>query len=118
MRPSAKLPSEQLKMNIEDGKKSDNDAMKVQEQVEDADHVVDPGNCSSVKSSVPNTVNNEFECECLHEAVRHLNSHPIRQSTAGQMPGNRKSSDGEPETRCLQDKVWAIWFDVTIWVCD
>jgi uncharacterized protein YdeI (YjbR/CyaY-like superfamily) len=77
--PSAQLTSEQLKEIIEDEKMTDQGAREVQEQVEDGDEVLDPENTRSVLSTVVNSCNNEFEHECLDEALRLLNVHPISQ---------------------------------------
>jgi len=87
--PSTQLTSEQLKEIIEDEKKTDQAAREVQEQVEDGEVVLDPDNASAVLSTVLNTINNEFEHECLDEAVKLLNVHPIRQSTDDRVPGHK-----------------------------
>jgi uncharacterized protein YdeI (YjbR/CyaY-like superfamily) len=79
MSPTAQLTSEQLKEIIEDEKETDQGAREVQEQVEDGEKVLNPDNTRSVLSTDPNTINNEFEHECLDEAVRVLNVHLIRQ---------------------------------------
>ena len=118
MSPSAQLTSEQLKEIIEDEKKTDQSAREVQEQVEDGEEVLDPDNTSSVLSTVLNTINNEFEHECLDEAVRLLNAHPIRQSTDDRVPGHKYSIPGLPGTKFLAHQVWAIWFIVRRWVWD
>jgi len=78
MSPSAQLTSEQLEEIIEYEKKTDKGAKAVQEQV-DGDEDLDPENTSSVLNTVLSTINNDFEHECLDEAVRLLNAHPIRQ---------------------------------------
>ena len=77
---SAQLTSEQLKEIIDDEKNTDKSAREVQEQVEDGEEALDPENTSAVLNTVLNTINNEFEHECLDDAVRLLNDHPIRQS--------------------------------------
>ena len=77
MSPSAQLTSEQLKEIIDDEMKTDQGAREVQEQVEDGEEDLDPENTSSVLITVLNTINNEFEHECLDEVVRLLNAHPI-----------------------------------------
>ena len=118
MSPSAPLTLEQLKEIIEDEKKADQSAREVQEQVEDGEEVLDPDNTSSVLSTVLNTINNEFEHECLNEAVRLLNAHPIRQSTDDRVPGHKYSIPGLPGTKFLAHQVWAIWFIVRRWVWD
>jgi len=80
MSPSAQLTLEQPKEIIEDEIKTDQGAREVQEQVENGEEVLDPENTSSVSSTVLKSINNEFEYECLDEAVRLLNTHPICQS--------------------------------------
>jgi len=112
MSPSAQLSSEQLKEIIEDKKKTNQGAREVQEQVEDGEEVLDPDNTSSVLSTVLNTINNEFEHECLDEAVRLLNVYSIRQSTDDRVPGHKYSIPGLPGTKFLAHQVWAIWFIV------
>jgi len=89
MSPSAQLTSEQLKEIIEDEKKPDQGSREVQEEVEDGEEVLDPDTTSSVLSTVLNTINNEFEHECLDEAVRLLNAHPIHQTTDDRVPGQK-----------------------------
>jgi len=79
MSPSAQLTSEQLKVIIEDEKKTDQGARVVQVQV-DGEEDLHPENTSSVFNTVFNTINNEFQHECLEEVVRLLNAHPIHQS--------------------------------------
>ena len=64
------------------------------------------------------TINNKFEHECLDEAVRLLNAHPIRQSPDYRVPGHKYSIPGLPGTKCLACQVWAIWFIVRRWVWD
>jgi len=118
MSPSAQLTYEQLKENIEDEKKTDQRAREVQEQVEDCETVLDPDNTSSVLSTVLNTINNEFEHECLDEVVRLLNVHPICQSTDDRVPGHKYSIPGVPGTKFVAHQVWAIWFIVRRWVWD
>jgi len=98
--------------------KTDQGAREVQEQVEDGEEVLDPDNTSSVLSTVFNTINNEFEHECLDEAVRLLNAYPIRQSADDRVPGHKYSTPGMPGTKFLAHQVWAIWFIVTRWVWD
>jgi len=87
-------------------------------QVEDGEEVVDPENTRLVLSTVLNTINNEFEHECLDEAVRLLNIHPICQSTDDCVPGHKYSIPGLPETMFLAHQVWAIWFIVRRLVSD
>jgi len=118
MSPSAQLTSEQLKEIIEDEKKTDQGSREVQEQVEDDEEVLDPDNTSSVLSTVLNTINNEFEHECLDETVRLLNAHLIPQSTDDRVPGHKYSIPGLPGTQLLPHQVWAIWFIARRWVWD
>jgi hypothetical protein len=113
---SAQLTSEQLKEIIEDEKNTDKSAREVQEQVEDGEEVLDPENTSAVLNTVLNTINNEFEHECLDEAVRLLNARPIRQSPDDRVPGRKYSIPGLPGTKFLAHQVWAIWFIVRRWV--
>jgi hypothetical protein len=84
--------------------------------VEDGEEVLDPENTWSVLSSVLNSINNEFEHDCLDEAVRLLNVNPIRQSADDRVPGHKYSIPGLPGTKFLADQVWAIWFIVKRWV--
>jgi hypothetical protein len=86
--------------------------------VEDGKVVLDLDNTSSVLSTVLNTINNKFEHECLDEAVRLLNLHPIRQSTDDRVPGHKCSIPGLTGTKSLAHQVWAIWFIVRRWVWD
>jgi SNF2 family DNA or RNA helicase len=116
--PSAQLTSEQLNEIIEDEKNTNKDAWEVQEQVEDGKEVLDPANTSSVLNTVLSTINNEFELECLDEAVRLLNAHSIGQSTDDRVPGHKYSIPGLPGTKFLVHQVWAIWFIVRRWVWD
>jgi len=118
MSPSPQLTSEQLKEIIEDEKNTDKGAREVQEQVEDGEVVLDPANTSSVLNTVLSTINNEFEHECLDEAVRLLNANPLRQSTDDWAPGHKYSIPGLPGTKFLAHQVWAIWFIVRRWVRD
>jgi hypothetical protein len=91
MSPSAQLTSEHLKEIIEDEKNTEKGARKVQKQVENGEEVLDPANTSSVLNMVSSTLNNEFEHECLDEAVKLLFAHPIRQSTDDRVPGYQYS---------------------------
>ena len=115
MSPSAQQTSEQLKEIIEDKKKTKQGAREVQEQV-DCEEVLDPDNTSSVLSTVLNTMNNQFEHECLEEAVRLLNAHLIHQSTDDHVPGHKYSIPGLPRTKYMAHQVCAIWFIVWRWV--
>jgi len=84
--------------------------------VEDGEEVLDPANTSSVLNTVLNAINNEFEHECLDEAVRLLNAHPIHQSTDDRVPGHQNSIPGLLGTRFLPLQVWAIQCIVRRWV--
>jgi len=118
MSPSAQLTSEQLKEIIEDEKTADQSAREVQEQVQDGEEVLDPDNTSSILSAVLNTINNEFEHECLDEVVRLLNALQIRQSTYDRVPGHKYSIPGLPGIKFLAHQMWAIWFIMRRWVWD
>ena len=67
---SAQLTSKQLKEIIEDKRNMDKSAREVQERAEDGEEVLDPENTSSVLNTVLNTINKEFEQECLDDVVR------------------------------------------------
>jgi hypothetical protein len=69
-------------------------------------------------NTVLNTINNEFDHQCLDEAVRLLNAHPIGQSTEDHLPGHQYLILGLPVTKFLVDQDWAIWFIVRRWVSD
>jgi hypothetical protein len=84
--------------------------------VEDGEEVLDPDSASSELSTVLNTINNEFEHECLDQEVRLPNVHPIRQSTDDRVPGHMYSIPGLPGTKFLPHTVSAIWFIVRRWV--
>jgi hypothetical protein len=73
--------------------------------VEDGEEVLDPDNTSSVLITVLNTVNNECEHECLDEAVRLLNAHPIHQSIDDCVPSHKYSIPGLPGTKFLVHQV-------------
>jgi len=77
MSPSAQLIMEQLKEIIEDEMKTKQASREVQGQVEDGEAVLNPDYTCPVLSTFLNTINNEFEHECLDEAVRLLNAHLI-----------------------------------------
>jgi len=117
MSPSAQLTSEQQKTIIEAEKKTEQGATKVQAQVDGEDDL-DPENTSSVLNTVLNKINNEFEHECLEEAVRLLNAHLTCQSIDDHLPGHKYSIPGLAGTKFLVHQVWAIWFIVTRWVWD
>jgi len=118
MSQSAQLTSEQLKVIIEDEINADKVARKDWEQVEDGEEVLNRENTSSVLNTVIIIVNNYFECKCLHEVVRLLNAHPIRQSSDDRVPGQMYSIPGLPGMKFLAHQVWAIWFIVRRWVWD
>jgi hypothetical protein len=107
MSPSAQLTSEHLKEIIEDEQKTDQGAREIQEQV-DGKEDLHPENTGSVLNTVLITINNESEHECLDEAVRVLNAHPIRQSIDDRVPGHKYSIPGLPGTKFLVHQVWAI----------
>jgi len=109
MSPSAPRTCDQLKEIIEDKMKTDQGATEVQQQV-DGEEVLDRDNTSSVLNTALNTIFNQFEYECLDEAVRLLNVHPIRQSTDDCIPGYKHLTRGLPGTKFLVHQVWAIWF--------
>ena len=113
---SAQLTSKQLKEIIEDENNTDKSARDVQGQVENGEEILDPENPSLVLNTVPNTINNEFEHECLDEAVRLLNAHSIRQSPDNSVPGRKYSIPGLPGTKIFGPQVWSIWFIVRRWV--
>ena len=89
MSPSAQLTSEQPQEIIEDKTTTDKCDREGKEEVEDCEEVPNPAYTSSVLSTDLNTINNTFEHECLDEAVRLLNAHPIRQSTDDHVPGHK-----------------------------
>ena len=118
MSPSAQLTSKQLKELIEDEQNTDKRAREVQEQVEDGEEVLNPANTNSVFDTVLSTINNKFEHECLEEAVRLLNAHPICQSSDDHVPGHKYSIPSLPGTKFLAHQVWALRFIVRRWVWD
>ena len=79
---------------IEDEKTREKGGREVPEQVEDGEDVLDPANTSSVLNAVLSPIYNECEHECLDEAVRMLNAHPIRQSTDDRVPRQKYSIPG------------------------
>jgi hypothetical protein len=109
---SAQLTSEQLEEITEDYKNTDKSAMVVQEQVEESEEILDPENTSSVPNMVLNTFHNEFEHECVEEAVRLLHARRIRQSPDDSVSACKYSIPGLPGTKFLAHQVWAIWFIV------
>jgi len=118
MSPFAQHTSKQLKDNIEYEKNTDKGAREAQEQVEDGEKVLDPATTSSELDTVLNNINNELETECLVEAVRLLNSHPIGQLTDDWVPGHMYSIPGLPGTKSLVQPVLAIWFVRRRWIWD
>jgi len=117
MSPSAQHTLQQLKGIIEDEKNTDQGAWELQDQV-DGEEDLDPDNTSSVLSTVHNTINKDFEHECLDQAVRLLNAHPIHQLTDDHVPAHKYSIPGLPGTKFLVHQVQAIWFIVRMWVWD
>jgi len=118
MSSSAQLTLEQLKVIIEDEKDTDTGAREVQEEVEDGEEVLDPENTSSELNTVLSAINNQFQHECLDQAVRLLNFHPICESTDNGVPAHKYSISGLPGTKFLAHQVCAIWFIVRRWVWD
>jgi hypothetical protein len=108
--------SKQLKEIIDDKNNMDQRAREVQEYVEDGKEVLNPENTSSVLNPVLNTITNEFEHECLNEAVRLPNAGRIPQSPDVCVPGCMYSIPGQCGTKCLVHQVWAIWFVMARWV--
>ena len=98
--------------------KTDQGARDVQEQVEDGEELLDPDNTSSVLSTVLNTINNEFEHECLDEAFRLLNANSILQSPDDHVPGHKYSIPGLPGTEFLAHQAWAMRLIMRRWVWD
>jgi hypothetical protein len=84
--------------------------------MEDGEEVIDPENTSAVLNMVLNTINKDFEHECLDEAVSLLKANPICQSPGDRVPGRKDSIPGLPGTKCFAHQVWAIWFIVRRWV--
>jgi hypothetical protein len=84
----------------------------------DGEEDLNPDNTSSVLITVLITIINKCEHECLDEAVRLLNAHPIRQSTDDRVPWQKYSITGLPGTKFLAHKVCVMWFIVRRWVSD
>jgi len=99
MSQSVQHTSEQLKEIILDEMNADQGAREVREQV-DGTEVLEPHHTISVFRTVLNTINNEFEYECLDETVRLLNAHAIHQSIDC-VPGHKYSIPRLPTTRFL-----------------
>ena len=77
-----------MKVIIEDELKTDQGATEVLQKV-DGKKILDPDNTVSELSTVFNTINNQFEHECLNEVVRLLNVHPFCHSTDNCVPGHK-----------------------------
>jgi len=88
MSASAQLTSAQLKEIMEDKIKTDQGARQVQEQV-DGEEDLNPENTSSIRNTVLNTIDNEFEHKCLEEVIRLLNARPICQLIDDHVPGHK-----------------------------
>jgi len=109
---SAQFTSEQLKVIIEDEMNTDKGASEDQKQVEDGEVVLNPENKSSVLNTVLNTINNQFEHQCLDETLRQLNVHCIYPSADDHVPIHKYSIPGLHGNRFLEQQVSAIWFNV------
>jgi len=59
---------------IQHTKQTGKSARENEEHVEDGEENLNPDNGSSVLTTGLMTINNVFECECLHEEVRLLNT--------------------------------------------
>jgi len=118
MSPYAQHTLELLKEINEYQQTTDKGAGEIQEPLEDGEEVLDPDNTSSGFNSVLNTFNNEFEHECLEDAVSLLHACHIRQSIADQVPGNKYSIPTLPRTKFLAHQVRAIWFNIRRWLWD
>jgi hypothetical protein len=101
---------------MENEKNTDKSAREVLEQVEHGEEVLNPENSSSVLNMVVNSINNEFDHECLNEAFRLLNLRPIRQSPDDRVSGGKYPIPALPGTKFLALQVWAIWFSIRTWV--
>ena len=117
MSPSAQRTLEQLTEIIEDAMKSDKGVRESQKKL-NSEEVLDPDNTSLVLSTVLNTINNKFEHECLDEAARLLNAHPICQSRDDGNWDHKYTIPGQSGTKFLAHLVWDIWFNVRRWVWD
>jgi hypothetical protein len=67
---------------------SDKCTREGQNQV-NGEEALNPDNTSSVLNTVLNTINNEFEQECLDEPETLLNADAIHQSTDDLVPGHK-----------------------------
>jgi len=102
MSPAAPLGWEQLKEIIEDEKKTDKGAQDVQEQLEKGEVVFNLDNSSLVVNCALDPMNKEFEQHSLDESVRLRNTHPIRQSKADRLCGEKCQFQASPESSfCL-----------------
>jgi hypothetical protein len=113
---SDQLTSERWNEIIVNKMKTDTGAKEILKQVEDGEEVLDLEITSSALNTILNTINNEFEHRCFHEAVRLLNTHSIRQSTDDRVPGHEYLIAGLHRARILPHQVSAIWFNVRRWV--
>jgi hypothetical protein len=86
--------------------------------VEDGEEVLDRENTGSLLNLVVNTINNEFEHECIEEAVRLLNARPIRLSPYDRIGGCQYSVPGLFGSKFLAQQIWAIRFVMRRWVWD
>jgi hypothetical protein len=84
----------------------------------DGKAVFDPDYTRSVLRTVLNTMNNEFDHQCLEDAVRLLNAHPICRSTDDNVPDHKDSTRGLPRTKFLVHHVRATWLIRRRWVSD
>lgn len=100
MRPSAQLILEQLEEIIEDLKNTDKGAREIDKQVADGEEVLNLENISSVLSTLFNTMNKEFEHECLDAAVRLLNAFQFTNQQTTVFQTTRIQSQACPE-RCF-----------------
>lgn len=115
---SVKLTSKQLKVNIENEQNTDKGAREVQQQVKNAEEVLNPESGSSKPNTVLNTIHNEFEHMCIDDPVRVLKAHPIRQSTDDHVPGRKYSIPGLPGNRFFVHQLRTIWFIMSRWLRD
>jgi hypothetical protein len=87
---------------------TDQGAREVEEQLEASKEVLDAHNTSSVLSPVLNTITDQFQHECLDQAVQLLNVHSIRQLTDDRVPGYKYSIPGLRGIMFLEHQVSAI----------
>jgi len=105
-----------LKEIIQNEGKSEKGAREVQQQVEDAEEILNPDNSSSVLNAVLNAFNNEFEHYYVDCAVRQLNACRIRQSKADRVTSIKYKIPGLPRMKFRVHQVRILWFIVTRWV--